>query len=410
MNALPPDELDALVEAVAAAGQIASGRSPAWVAAQSGPAGRRGTVVLAPLSRSAPRAAPWTTREDEFLRAHLGVLSEAEIAQSLGRTRMAVHLRWSRDLKLPAPSKNPVIVTGHRIAQMLGVDEHAVVKWIDRGILPGRRLPGERTIRVVDRRVLTQWVVNPAHWIYFDPRRVRDRRLRRLLALARKRWNDEWWTPGQAARYHGVDHRAVNQAIRDGRLPAVKWGNWHILRSDAVRARFRQKGDATQEWSEAGDAFLVLANAVGLPSGAIAAMMGWTDKRALYRLSILQRDRRVAGLIRKHRLQVRYISRTGELFADWKDYRDRFPRLAQAMEKLVTGRLDRVEMSLVRGVLVKWAVWSGRQDIACSLRGGHGISQARLRRAYHRLRAAGVDPLCQKPGRWLKRPYKLIAR
>jgi len=390
------DALDALVEAAAVAGQIASGRSPAWVAAQSGPAGRRGAVVLAPSSRSAPRAAPWTTREDEFLRAHLGVLSEDDIARHLGRTRMAVHLRWSRDLKLPAPSKHPTIVTGQKIAQMLSVDGHAVTRWIDRGILPGRRLPGERTIRVVDRRVLTRWVVNPANWIYFNPRRVRDRRLRRLIALARKRWGDEWWTPGQVARHHGVDHRAVNSAIRDGRLPAVKWGNWHILRSDAIQMRFHQKGDPILKWSEAGDAFLVLASAVGLPPGAIAAMMGWTDKRVLYRLSILRRARRIAGLVRKYHLRVQYLPRTGELFADWKDYRDRFPRLARAMEKLVTGQLNQVERSIARSVLARWARRSGRQEIDRSLRGGHGISQARLRQAYHRLRAAGVDPLCQK--------------
>jgi len=110
-------------------------------------------------------------------------------------------------------------------------------------------------------RGLERFAVKSEHWILFRPDRVRDPALARLVTLAVERWGDEWLTPGQVAEIHNV-----NRHIRAGKLPAVKWGNWRIRRSDAERVYF-PKGRGTGhelDWSEEGDAFLVLARAVGL--------------------------------------------------------------------------------------------------------------------------------------------------
>jgi len=45
-----------------------------------------------------------------------------------------------------------------------------------------------------------RWALNPMNWIYFRLHHIRDKHLRRLLALKQKRWNDKWLTPGQVAR------------------------------------------------------------------------------------------------------------------------------------------------------------------------------------------------------------------
>jgi excisionase family DNA binding protein len=116
----------------------------------------------------------WSQADDLFLSENLGFMEESEIAKTLGRTIVAVHLRWKRDLNLPAPSKDPRYITGHQIAEVLGVDGHTAVWWIDSGLLPGERLPGKRLIRRVSKADLLEWVLYPDNWVYFHPDRVRD--------------------------------------------------------------------------------------------------------------------------------------------------------------------------------------------------------------------------------------------
>lgn len=191
----------------------------------------------------------WTPTEDVFLRSNLGRLSEEEIGRALKRSPTAVHIRWTRDLHLQAPSKRDDTISAEGIATGIGMDGHSVHKLIDRGILPGRRMPGPRPYRLVDRRVLAQWLLDPAHWAYVDPARVGELRphgkraisagydfaywedLRELVLAARRRWKDDWLTPGQVAAMFKLRRGYVNKAIRKGALPATRWGNWRIRRS-----------------------------------------------------------------------------------------------------------------------------------------------------------------------------------
>ena len=192
------------------------------------------------------------------MRCNLGYLSEEDIALALGRTVMAVHLRWRRDLRLPAPSRAPGWLTATQAALLLGLDGHKVTHWCDVGLIPSRRMPGDRQVRLIRIVTLERWVISTANWIYFDWRKIPDARLRRLCELRQQRWGDEWWTTGQAADYHGVSGKDVLRLILRGEIPAVQakvsrggrhhernWSNWYVLKSDAVKAQFvRGKGNS----------------------------------------------------------------------------------------------------------------------------------------------------------------------
>jgi hypothetical protein len=371
---------------------------------------------------------PWSEREDQFLRQHLGVLSEEEIGAALGRTRVAVRLRWKRDLGLPAPSKTPGYATANQAARMLAVDVHTVCRWIERGWLRARQLPfqGRKVwrIRIED---LKRFAIKAEHWMLFRSERVRAPTLARLVTLAVERWDDEWLAPGQVAEMHSVDHRDVNRYIRAGKLPGVKWGNWWIRRSDAEKVSFR-KGRGTGhelDWSEEGDAFLVLARAVGLSLAAIGRLMEWPPQRVGPRLMTLHRIGQIPFLIGKYGLEgVQYRPEDGALLVDWRLHRKRFPTLARAMDRFAAGvshrpfdrvhnersrtaqirqaegkPLSPVEAECVRGVLWIWARFHlGHKHplvrrLQVHVGRGRKRFPARLQTLYQELRTIGIDPL-----------------
>lgn len=237
-------DLDDLLELAVAGAEIEAGLPPAVVQARSGL-----PVVCLAMRRgvSSPAKAPqWTEAEDRFLEAHLGVLEEAEIALRLGRSQNSVHLRWTRNLHLPSPSKHPDYLTGSRIARKLGADVHKVCSWIDRGLLEGEIVAGGRKIRRVRKDTLLAWLLQPMNWIWFDWEKIRDPLLRKRVEAARQAWGDEWWTTVQVAACHGVDTCDVLRYIYLGRIQAVQalhkggrdkggWGYWYIRKSEATR-------------------------------------------------------------------------------------------------------------------------------------------------------------------------------
>lgn len=365
-------DIDMIVEAAAVEGQLASGVSRTVVASRS-LLGARGVIALAtpkvdgePSLKKA-KAPAWAHHENVFLKAALGVLSEEEIAEALGRSAIGVHIHWSRDLRLPAPSKNPSIMTASQIANGLGVDAKSVALLIKREILPGYLLPGNDVTRVVDRMALLRFLVNPMNWVYFKPERVGLRPpkhrggkvydaefwayARRLVLKKRKMWKDKWLRIGEVARLHGVSDRTVNQAIRRGRVKALDWGNWWILRSVATGPSVNfltapGKGHKCVDLlcvSPGAEAFIIIARAIGLMYQEIGALMGWKEKRVDYVFKRLRREGRIPRIIKEHGLKVFYDKKSGEVFADWRMYRHRFPRLAKFMKLARRGKRNRAE-------------------------------------------------------------------
>ncbi len=220
--------------------------------------GVRGSCAKIPLQiekQKKQRPRRWTEQEHQYVRENYGRITEREIAIYLGRAETAVHLHINREMRLTVPSKSPKIMTAEQIAWGLGTDGKSIHQLMDVGLMPHRRLPTNDITRVIDRRTLLLWILDPMHWIYFKTERVgmlhpRGNRYlppcydfefwegaRKVVTKARASWKDEWLTPGQAAAALGMKHRPgmshnVNKAILLGNLKATRWGNWRILRSD----------------------------------------------------------------------------------------------------------------------------------------------------------------------------------
>jgi hypothetical protein len=280
------------------------------------------------------------------------------------------------------------------------VDVHAVCGWIERGWLPARRLPfRNRKVWRIRVEHLKRFAIRPERWILFRPDRVRDSVLARLVALAVERWPDEWLTPGQVAEMH----RDVNRFVRARKLPAVKWGNWRIQRSDAWQAYF-PKGRGSGHvlgWPEEGDVFLVLARAVGLSLAEIARRMKRPAEQIWPRLAMLHRRGQIPLLLGKYGIEgVLYRREDGRLLADWRKHRERFPALARAMDLFAAGRrLSPAQAECVRGVVWAWATFhlGNKHPLAhrlqCPRSRSKTVPQERLQVLCLELQRAGVDPL-----------------
>jgi hypothetical protein len=400
--------LEELVDAAVTAAELESG-VPARIAA------RRSRLDLPEVQAAfdvqtknpdpgRPNLGRWTPEEETFVRSHLGCMSLEEIGEATGRTAAAIKVRFTRK-GWPAPSKQPGDLVAREVAWRLGKCGKSVKALIEAGILPGRRIPGKGEIHVVKEVTFYRWAVNPDNWIYFKHERVRDRKLRRLLAMKRKRWDDEWLTTGQVARLRRLPGGSndVTRHIYTGKLPAVKYQFWRVRRSVAEGYRFsRGRGSSSGlDWSEEADAFLILCTAIGLPQKSIAALMKWPRWRPGYRLGLLMGKGRIQQLSDRFALDVRMRGPSGGaalLFADWRNHLSRFPCLRRSVSRLVRGRpLNSEDIGCLRGVLRSWARWYAENNrhwrrLAGSLRGGSRNGEARIRKVWREMQAWGVDP------------------
>lgn len=230
---------------------------------------RTSDIATADQRRKAPE---WTPAEDRFVRENLGHMTDKEIGEYLGRTEIAVHLRWKRDLELPGPSKAPDVYTAHHAAWLLGIDSHKTTSWVDWGLIPGRIMAGGRKIRLIDRQTFRRWVLNPANWVYFDPKKVVDPELKRMCSKRAKRWGNEWWTTRQAADYHGIKTTEIKRYIQRGELPSFRlpyslggrhtnryWSNHFVKKSDVLTLRVYHHDDMRSRWTPGADAWILKA-------------------------------------------------------------------------------------------------------------------------------------------------------
>lgn len=240
------DELDGLIEEAAVYGELSSGTSAHWLKSHAD--GRMVAVLATSENPGKGKAAAWTPEEEQFVRDHFRHMSDEEMGQALGRTAIAVKLCRKRHLtSLPPRSHDTALPTAKEVARLLGIGcSKSVTRLIQEGLLPGRTLPLNRHIWGVPWPALVRFAVNPENWIYFKPEHVKDPYLKRLIQMRRARWPDEWWRIGQVAAYYGVSVVAVNKCIHDGRLPATRWGNWWIKRSDATTLKILPGAGSTQ--------------------------------------------------------------------------------------------------------------------------------------------------------------------
>ena len=353
--------------------------------------GRRAAIVFAKQAQPPKRHPYWTPTEDKFVRQHLSWLSLDDIALRLGRSALGVKLRYQRYLDLHGASKMPTLLTAEHIAQGLGVDGKTIHALMDRGLLPGRRLPMNAVVRVVEREAFVRWIVNPRHWLFFKRervglakskrlgqrydapfwarvRRLLDKQAARLQSIGRA---DEgvWLTPTQVAGLHGIANgdNFVNDAIHTGKLRAKRWGNWWVLRSDALtlsatdlRAFQGSGGKGVHRFdTQSINQFIVLASAIGLSSADIGKMMKQHPRFAEQRLAVLWREGRMESIARA--IGVNCDPKRRLLYADRRQCRARFSRVDRLMQRfLAQDNLTYDETLVVWGVVRVAVQWKAK--------------------------------------------------
>ena len=234
-----------------------------------------------------------------------------KVRKALIRRRFYEPHQLEEALAIPGPSKAKDVVTAQGGARLLGIDAHKIAHWVDMGLIPGRLMAGERKIRLIKRADFERWVLTTDNWIYFDPKKIADKRLKRLCQLRAKRWDDEWWPTNKVARLHGVDTKDVQRLIYRGEIPAVRlpvslggrdhnrrWSNWFVKKSDALKAHF-VKGRGIQNWQPTprAIAFIKKCARQRLSFAEICRMMGspvtsWTLRQYMVRNGLAKRRKK----------------------------------------------------------------------------------------------------------------------
>lgn len=245
------DSLDNLVDVALMTAMVEGGYDMCKMAAGKAPV----VVALAhPTCKCKPPA--WSDEEDELLRSQRGYMTDRQIGELIGRSEMAVHLRGDR-LFLPRPLKDPAFVTTNWAALLLGIDAHKACSYVDRGLIQGEKVASDsnRTYRRIKKTVLLRWMFDPDNWIWFNPEKVSDPHLRRLLLRKKAIWNDEWWNTRQIADHYGCSTKeivtgmikrgifktAVRAVNAGGRHNAARWSFWYVRRSEVLQVRYPEK-------------------------------------------------------------------------------------------------------------------------------------------------------------------------
>lgn len=365
------------------------------------------TVMLAAeqVHRDKENIFGWRWRDDEvaFLEENLGRMSYSEIADKLGRTPLSVMLRRKR-YGLPAPttvSRREDELTATDAAYALGVDNKATSRWVREGILPGRELPLDATVRVVRYNDLVRFAVNPMNWPYFmacirDTSRINDPRIRRLIELRKERWEDEWITSGQITAMVGNSVQHVHKILVANKKVqhAIKWSVWYFLKSEVSQIDWRfGKGSGTllECYSPSSDCAMIIMNALGFSWGMIAHMMKWPKSRAANRMGYLD----TTAVIAEHNLKVA-VTPAGHLFADWRDFQGRFPGLERAVDRFLADKhLSVADRLFLQATIRTWAKakLGPKHPVARSMESGWHIVRAdTLYKRYEQMQALGVDP------------------
>lgn len=399
---------DKLIDAAVVQTQLEQGADPVLLAAR----GHSGIASLAkqPLQEAAPLTREWTDKEIQYLNEQLGVIPMAEIAVNLGRTWNAIKIKMTK-LGFKAPSKQPGYLTGNGVAMALGVDIHTVGIWHERGILdfeivPGTgQVPGAHGVRRTTRQRLLRWVINPESWPYWlytinhEVRHIPDEHIRGLVHRQLKRWPDEWWTTGQASKYHDVDYRVINYHTHKGNILSTRYGHWYFKKSHAINWHFVLKGRGHAHAvtpSHAADAFILLGYAVGLRELTLDKLL--TGIESYSRLFCMKSQGYIPEVIERFRLPIEHAPRSNKVFADWWPVRHRFPALWRSVASYHAGETLTIGQRLdLKAVLARWAdhyaKTAKRKVFARKLVYGSLLSRAGLQARYNEILSWGIDPL-----------------
>ena len=218
----------------------AAGRSFTVIGAALGLPGysaqHRGRRLGLPPTRP-PRGRAWTEAEERRL-LHLleRHRSYPAIATALGRTVQAVkdHCSNIGGTRVGASLLTANGRTPSAIGRALGVESKCVTWWIGQGWLRATTVQarmGRGLIKIVEAGDLAAFLEREDCWHLWDPARLVDPVERHRYMAARRGLT--FLTAAEAGERLAMTHWAVNKAIHEGRLRAVRRGtsNW-LVRSD----------------------------------------------------------------------------------------------------------------------------------------------------------------------------------
>jgi len=348
-----------------------------------------------------PAPARWSDRELETLRAGLGYMSEEEIAQSLpGRSVVAVKLKRQRTA-MPSTSKAAGWLTAtSAIRNIIDLSDPRIVSgWVRKGLVQGH-FQGQRDICMVHEISLRRFIVSPANWVYFDPDKVIDPSLRRLIAIQKQRWQDEWLTTRQAADLLGIkDVKEILRNIQLGRIQGVKlvnkdgrtslhkepaWSYWMVRKSEALKLKRYRYGEAISAFTDQADVFMILAVAIGLSAARISRLVGINNTSVSKRLQYLV-DGQAQDLAAQYNGKVHLNG--SQLLADWRQFPGRFPYIERAAKRFAAGNPQKDDLYLLTLILSHQAEWHG-----IDLYKYGRVSIQRIEKMTHRLSAQQTEP------------------
>jgi len=117
------------------------------------------------------RGKKWSESDIDYLKEYWGVHTLSSLSTRLKRTKKAVHLK-SKRLKLGASTRADEYLTARQVAEILNIDSHTVLRWIEK-----QNLKSERKILLYKRRFflikhcdLLEWLENNQD--KFDSRKI----------------------------------------------------------------------------------------------------------------------------------------------------------------------------------------------------------------------------------------------
>jgi transposase-like protein len=249
-----------------------------------------------PATYSHPRY--WT--EAERVQAGLLVeegLSPARIARALGRSVTAIEVWMKRHVK----RRQVRPYTARRVAALLGVPcSKTVTWWIAEGYLREVRGHGLRAAHgqrhLVRRDMLIDFLKNRRYWHLWDPAKGTDAGLRDVVARHRPR--GRFLTTRQVGARFAVGHRAVNNWIRCGLLPAVRRGNWLVWEGDLASfvppCQRSKEGMRLRRWTVQEVATLCAMRSAGAAWEELARALDRTTRSVMNRWYDLRKELKAA--------------------------------------------------------------------------------------------------------------------
>jgi len=307
------------------------------------------------------KAPQWSENNLKRVEELLPFNSADEVGRILGRSGNAIKIiRLRRGIQ--ASSKTDGWFTANQVRELLGMaDGRPVIGWVKKGFVMGHQIKGDSTW-MVNEVSLRRWVASPLSWVYFDPSRIADEKLARLVGLAQLRWDDEWLSTRQVADMKGTDTKVVLMAIKRGGLPGVHilekdgrhenaaWGFWAVRRSDVEGWHFNAPAFDLMDDLHA---FMLLARAIGLSGERISRYCGLSDATISKRMRMIDSMHLAPKLVRKHK-RLQFVSTSVPVVcvhADWRKYADQFPYVQRAFERYMAGRAAMDDCYLITRIL-----------------------------------------------------------